>query len=483
MSLIKNSLIISIARFFNRGLGLISTLIVARILSPDDYGVIAACMLAQDLGRRFSQLGVYQNLISSSDTSYQLQDSLYAQRILLSSLISLAIFLLAPYIAIVLKDARITAVLQILCWVFVINSVMNFNCLISAKDNNFKPELISLSASKVCQVAVTIGCAIYFQNYWALVAGIMTAAIMQTAFSYFVMQPYVMRSFSIGQIIHNLSYSKWFLGRELLDYFNAKLAQIVAGIYFSSTLLGFLSVGRDLCLMLALEVNAALDKSNLSHLSATIKNHHFSDIGNTVIENIKQLLFFKNVIVVPAYFCLFVHPELFIKLILGEGWLEMAPYCQVFASISILMSYNTIFSTIFDCVRKPQVIMVSTGFMFISTALFVYPAVTLNSPLLLVASTLFGIVINTVWYLYNLNKIFSISIRMLFDAVRSTLLLLFASIVTMYTLLVMINNSIMQIVSFLVIYLFLLFGVAVWCKEEHQLNAFKLLKRKLAGAK
>jgi len=481
MSLIKNSIIISGARFFNRGLGLLSTLIVARILSPEDYGVIAACMLAQDLGRRFSQLGINQNLVSSKDTSRDLQDSLYAQRIIVSTLISVVIFILAPFVAIWLNDDRITDVLKILCWVFFFNSIVNFNCLIEVKNNNFKPELIALTVSKVCQVSVTIGCAYYFHNYWALVAGIMTAAVIQCLVSYFVIHPYYIHRVSVTKIVSNLSYSKWFLGRELVDYINAKLAQIVAGMYFSSLLLGFFSVGRDLCLMLALEVSAALDKSNLSYLSTLIRTDGILNMKVVIIDNIKKVLFFKNIIVVPFYFCLFVHPELFVKIILGNGWLDMAPYCRLFACISLFMSYNTTFTTIFDCIRKPHITLVATLISLCVAIIFAIPAVVYDKPILLIFCTLFAIMVNMLWYLYNLKRVLEIGKKEIFDCIKSTVILLSLSSFVMLLSLSFGFHEIIEVVLYLLLYLVALYAVARVSNEEYQLKPFLVIKNKVLG--
>ena len=65
-SLAKNTALLGASRFFSRVLGLISTFIVARLLMPEDYAIIAMCMLVQDLALRLQDIGFGQNIISKT---------------------------------------------------------------------------------------------------------------------------------------------------------------------------------------------------------------------------------------------------------------------------------------------------------------------------------------------------------------------------------------------------------------------------------
>ncbi|MER2491830.1 oligosaccharide flippase family protein [Catenovulum sediminis] len=478
--LVKNTIIIGAARFLNRFLGLISTIIVARILMPEDYGIIATCMLVQDLGYRFTKVGTTQNLISSKDNSKTFTDSLLLQRILVGFISSVLVFLSAPYVATWFNDARIEDALQVICWIFLLNSLVNFNNQIATKKNNFKPELAAQVIGKIVQVSCAISIAYIYQSYWALVAGLMSFSAMNLLSSYIVSKPYFLTSLPLALTVKHFAYSKWYLALEMVDYCNAKLSQVLIGKFFDKTVLGYFSVGRDLCFMFSLEISAAIDKSNLSHLSGKLNNTDTeAEKNHIILENLQQIFCFKNLTIVPFYFAFIFYPDFIIALIFGENWLGMAEYFRLFSIAALLIGFNTTFPTIFDSIRRPNVNFRATFITLTFLVLFSIPAIQYMDARIFILGTISTIVGKQIYFLFNLSRIRQIPLAQIIKPTMMSLSLISFSAVIGVVLQKVTLFPILEMCIYGITYLLVVYSVARIFNNRLYLSVFQLAADKI----
>lgn len=479
--LVKNSIIISSARLVNRGLGLASTLVVARILVPEDYGIIATCMLIQAFGQIFTKLGVTQNLISSSDISREFVDSLFAQRVLVSFISSCAIFFASPWVSHWFNDPRIEGVLHVISWIFIIDALCNFNIEIEARNNNFKPELVARITGKIFQVAVTVLLAIYLKSYWALAIGMITFAIVNMVSSYFTVRPYRIGKIKLHAIYLNFNYSKWYIGREVVNYCNNRLSQIVIGRIFDKGLLGYFSVGRDLCFMFALEMSAAIDKSNFSFFSKKLLDKSTTrNMSDVIIENIGQIFCLKALVIIPFYTSFIVYPEFFVRLILGDNWLGLIPYFRLFSIAALFVGFNTTFAPLFDTLRMPHVSyrnsLISLGGLVIFSGLAIY----FHEPKLFILGTITMALVTIAYYSISLVVLCGVNAVGIFYSVFEVVFLsLFSLGVGVLVKIAGFPTEIALIMYSILFYVFIL----IWAKASKNKVYLELFESVLVYAK
>ena len=103
--------------WFKRGMGILSIAILARLLSPDDFGVIAMATLVVALADVLLNFGVHVPLIQKQQATQSHYDSAWTLRLIQTSISTAALFLLAPVAADYFKDARVEPVLRCISFV------------------------------------------------------------------------------------------------------------------------------------------------------------------------------------------------------------------------------------------------------------------------------------------------------------------------------------------------------------------------------
>lgn len=354
-SLLKNSLFLSMSRFFSRGLGLISTFIVARLLSPEDYAVIAIAMIVQDFALRMQNLGFIQNIVTTKKIDSDFLSAIFFSRFLIFLFISLILFFSAHTFGDWLDSHEAGRVLNVICWIIMLAGLQNLNVSVATRDNNYLPEIKVAVYSKVISIITTIVAAYVMESYWALAIGMLVAAFSQTVISYLVAPSYLPSKFSVSEMRAQLNFSKWFFYQTLLAFFNAKLPIFIIAKYFSEKTLGFITMATNLVDMYAQEISASFDKANFTYLSKKLEGVSDKDKRSILSQNIDYMLTVKNTLVLPIYAFLAIFSLEVIEILLGSQWLEMADIFSVLCLGSIAYSWETTYRTVFNVLRRPQI--------------------------------------------------------------------------------------------------------------------------------
>jgi lipopolysaccharide exporter len=176
-------------RMVTRVLGLASTLVLARILVPADFGLLAMASTFAAAIDSLSQLGLQDALVrriaddrALFDTAFTLQ----AGRALLTSSI---IVVSAPVASWWFNEPRLVPMLLVLAAGAIIAGLENVGIIEFRREMRFDMQFKLLSIPRLLQVATTIPLAIAMQSYWALMIGIIVAKLARTIMTYIV-HPY-----------------------------------------------------------------------------------------------------------------------------------------------------------------------------------------------------------------------------------------------------------------------------------------------------
>jgi O-antigen/teichoic acid export membrane protein len=407
--LVKNSLLLSVGRFFARYLGLFNTIIVARLLAPEDYGVIVIAMLIQDFALRLQNIGFAQNVISAKQISPSFLSAIFLSRLGTCFFISLSVYLIAPVFCHWMNSPQAADVLRIICWIITLNAMCNLNLIIQAKNNNFIPEIKTVVSAKLISVAVTIGLAYFIGNYWALAIGMLSAALASFILSYYFAAPSLYMKTTFPDIVGVLSFSRWFLFQQLVEYFNQKLPDFTLGQYFSGKILGYFSMASSVASMYSQEVSAAFDKANLSHLSIQISQQSsVAQSTHLIQKNIEYLIRLKNILIIPVYVGLICYSEEVILILLGESWLDIVDVFRVLCLAAIFSSYRLSFRVLFSAIRYPRFHFYSAVVSLLVYIPMMYLTIAQNNYVIMGYGLLcshFAVVLFSIWMIHRRCKI------------------------------------------------------------------------------
>lgn len=232
------------ARWGLRAIGLVSTVILARLLTPADFGVIALAMLVVSLIEIVNETGLAIYIIRHPDPQRSHFDTVFTLQLLVGAALTLATIAVAPLGAAFFRTPEIEPVIQVLalrslCW-----GLENPGIIWFRKNMVFQKEFQLMVGAKLGAFAITLTAAILLRSYWALAIGIVAGGIITTILSY-VLHPYRPR-LSLAEARHAWGFSAWMLLVHVLEFVNMRLDEIIVGRARTTTEMGYYNVASDI---------------------------------------------------------------------------------------------------------------------------------------------------------------------------------------------------------------------------------------------
>lgn len=350
--ILRNSAYLGASRLLARFLGLIGTFVVARLLTPDDYAVIATCMIVQDLALRLEDIGFGQNIISKDKLSDKFIGSLLNVRLFIGVLLFGATYSLSGVAGDFFKSSDVTSVLEVIAFIFIIKPFTNINIVLASRQQDFLPSIKAQLYAKILSMITTIVLAYTLESFWALALGMVIGALLYVAFSYIVHAAIWPMRFSAAEAKSIFGFSKWFTLNQLVEFFNAKANIFLVAKIFEKKLVGFFSLGSEICMMYALEISHAIDRSNFVALAD--KKRDSDNFEKDLLANLSFNLTLKSLLLFPVYLVFIIYPEFVINILLGENWLAMAPYFQLFTVSALFVGFASTFQQVLIVYRRPK---------------------------------------------------------------------------------------------------------------------------------
>ena len=236
--------------------GIVSTLVLARLLSPTDFGVVALAMVVVGMLEIFSQTGQEGAIIRMQNPTREHYDTAWTLSVLVGLAIGAAIFLVAPFTIYYFHDARSVTVMRFLALRAVLGGFANIGMVDFRRNIQFDRYFQYNFFSKLISAAVAIILAIILRSYWALVGSMLTAAIALNVLSY-IMSSYRPR-FSLAKLDEIWSFSIWSLIRSIAYYLNGQVDLLVIGGFVGASQMGRYAVAHDTAASPTDEINGPM---------------------------------------------------------------------------------------------------------------------------------------------------------------------------------------------------------------------------------
>ena len=335
-------------KLLERGIGLISTIILARLLLPQDFGLIAMAMsiiAALELLHAFS---FDLALIQKQQTTREHYDTAWSFNVIFGVLSASLLYLLAPIASAFYEEERLQLVIYFLAIGMLITSLQNIGVVDFRKKMEFSKEFKWLLSRKIVAFVVTVSLAFTIKNYWALVAGMLAGKLTATILSY-IMHPYRPRiSFAASKEL--FSFSSWLLINNILFFLKIRSADFVIGKIAGGKDLGLFSVSYEISNLPTTELIAPINRAVFPGYATISKQ--LNELRHGFVNVLGVIMLFA----LPIGVGISLTSVLFVPILLGEKWLEIIPIIQVLAFFGVVSAMQTNIGSVFLALGNPRII-------------------------------------------------------------------------------------------------------------------------------
>jgi O-antigen/teichoic acid export membrane protein len=320
-------------RWTDRLLGLISTLVLARLLVPADIGVVAMCSLVIGLIDVLLDLGVGTALIRNPQASaghYHTAWSLRLAQMLAGAAIVVAT---APLAARYFGDPRLIPVLYAMSLGLVLAGLENIGVIDFQKEMRFGADFKFTFMKRVAGFIVTLVLASLWRSYWALVVGSLVGRFVGVVLSY-VMHPLRPR-LEMSRFKDIFAISQWMLVRNTGAYINASLHRILVGGRDTASVMGGYSIANEIAAMPATELLAPLNRVLFPTFVHASADHLELKRVFLLAQGVQTLVAF------PASVGLAMVANEAVPVLLGQKWAFAIPFVQLLAVGSMFQAITT----------------------------------------------------------------------------------------------------------------------------------------------
>lgn len=323
-------------RWSSRFLGLISTVILVRLLNPSDFGLVAMAMLVVGFIDIWTNFGVDLALIQNKGATHEDYDTAWTIRIIQGGVVALCIGLSAPLAADYFHEPRLPEILWVIAAAVFVQSLSNIGVVNFRKHLDFSKDFATNIIPRVIQFVTTISIAFIMRSYWALVIGIVTGFVGTTITSY-IMSGYRPR-LSLSKVRQIWSFSQWSLVANIGYYAQIRADEVLVGRLTSTHSLGIYNVSSEIAQLPSTELMAPLNRALFPAMS------HIQDDQRRFQAALLKSIASVNFLTIPAGMGLALVSPLLVPLLLGDKWSSAIPILAGLAIFGVMrISVETMF--------------------------------------------------------------------------------------------------------------------------------------------
>jgi len=343
----KGALWMVLFKFTERSLGIISTIILARLLVPEDFGLIAMAMSIIAVLELMGAFGFDMALIQNQKAERSHYDTAWTFNVLFAVISSILLVLIAVPTANFYHEPRLELIIYFLALGTFITGFENIGVVAFRKDLEFRKEFKFLVLKKVASFSVTIPLAFIMESYWALVIGILTGKVFSVLISY--LMHHYRPKLCLSKAAELFSFSKWLLINNILYFLRLHSADFIVGRLLGAHTLGVYTVAFEISNLPTTELIAPINRAVYPGYAKMASDLALLRTG------FLNTLTIITLFAIPAGIGILATADLVVRVVLGDKWLEAIPVIQILAIYGVATAIQTNTLYIFLATGKPRI--------------------------------------------------------------------------------------------------------------------------------
>lgn len=332
-------------KFIQRGLSIASTIILARLLIPADFGLVAMAMSVVGMLELLSAFSFDIVLVQRQVIQRHHYDTAWTYNVITGAVIAALLLALAGPAAGYYDEPRLSDVISWLAAGALLHGFENIGVVRFQRELEFNKEFAFMLSRRAASFLLTIPLAFVMRSYWALVVGMLGGRVISLVASYLMSEYRPRISFAATREL--FGFSAWLLLNNYANFFVLRTSDFVIGRLSGAASLGLYNISNEISNLFTTELAAPINRavfagySKLASDAAALRNAYLSVIG------------IIGLATVPAGVGVAAIAEPLVLVLLGDTWVDAVPLIQVLSLAGAVRSLGTNIGPAFWALGRP----------------------------------------------------------------------------------------------------------------------------------
>ena len=322
-----------------RSLGIVSTLILARLLTPEHFGIVALVTIALQFFELLVETGNQQYIVQKDTIEDADLNTAWSMDITIKTGMATIVIASAPLMATYFDTPELATALAVAALALPIRALKTPGMMLLAREINYRPVFKLTLWEKAASFITVITIALIHPSHWAIIIGTLLSAVILAIGSY---RAHSYRpSWTLIHLRKQWQFSRWLLARGVVGFTRSQIDNLMVSKFFGTTQLGGYNLVREISLLPAL---SAIIPMSQPLLAAIAENKHKPDI---LAYRIRLSLALTISLLTPLTTFMMLYPELIVAVLLGEQW---TAYAHLLRPFGLFFFTFCLFSLISDAI-------------------------------------------------------------------------------------------------------------------------------------
>ncbi|MBR3507281.1 MAG: lipopolysaccharide biosynthesis protein [Lachnospiraceae bacterium] len=306
-------------RFTGRGISLVISVILARLLSPDDYGLIALTTVFTNLSEILIDAGFGTTLIRKKEVGDEDYACVFAISASVSTVLYIIFFSISPFVATYYNKPELTSVLRVMSLVLFIQAFGSTRNAFVNRNMQFKLLMKCNTVAAIISGMTGIACAYYGMGVWALVIQRLLHQTIITLILFVKLKWRPKFHFDKNKFNELFGFSAGVIGATLVNYMENCVNSLVIGKHYSVADLGYMDKAYILPEQISLNTIGAMTNVLLPTVSS------YQDNIPKLKQVIRKVVRYTGYILFPIMLGMLVISKEAVVVLFSEKWLSAVP--------------------------------------------------------------------------------------------------------------------------------------------------------------
>jgi O-antigen/teichoic acid export membrane protein len=390
-------------RGVTRGLAVVKIAVLARVLSPSQFGNYGVALLILGFLEVLTETGINIFLIQEKDETEKYLDSAWVVSIIRGILISLIIIAVVPWVVYFFKMPCVKNLLYLVAGTAFVRGFINPMEVIFQKNLKFKSEFAFRGGLYFIDALVAISLGLLTHNESAMLIGMLASSGVEVFLSFALFKSRPKLKIQKDKVAKVIASGKWVTGAGIFSYIFQNIDNFVVGKFLGATNLGYYQQAYSISTLPVSEVGQIFNKVtfpvyvNISGDVARLKKAFLKTLGTI------------SALVIPFALVILFLARPIILVFLGPGWLTIEPVLKILAIFGIFKSILNFSYSLFLSLKLQKYVMYSELMGIIGMGIFIFPLTMKFGIFGAGATTIIAFIFSLPVVIYGLVKVFKTS--------------------------------------------------------------------------